>query len=89
METTKHAGRKFLRSVKRLRRMLNKELPTAEICEWHLETFETNSGARYGMRVCLDYDHNILTYTEGEDLSIFTARVKKEINFYKHYDDGN
>lgn len=69
--------------------MLNKELPTAEICEWHLETFETNSGARYVVRVCLDYDHNILICTEDEDLSIFTAWVKKEINFYKHYDDGN
>lgn len=89
METTKHARRKFLRSVKRLGRMLNKELPTTEICEWHLETFETNNGARYGMRVCLDYDHNILAYYKGEDLSIFIARVKKEINFYKHYDDEN
>lgn len=87
METNKYAGgRKFRRTIRQLSRMLNKELPTAEICEWHLETFETNSGTRCGMRVCFDYDHEILTYTEGENLSIFTERVKKEIDFYKNYD---
>lgn len=89
METNKHQWRKFLRTVKRLRRMLNKELPTTDVCEWHLEMCFKNSGTRYMMRVSFDYSHKNITYQEGDNISIFMAKVKKEIDFYKHYDDGN
>ena len=88
METTKHAGgRKTLRIFKKLNKKLSKSLPTTDVCEWHLEMFSKNSGTRYMMRVSFDYAHKIITYQEGDNISIFMAKVKKEIDFYKNYDE--
>lgn len=86
-QSNKHAGgRKTIRLFKKMNKELSKSLPTTDACEWHLEMSFTNSGTRYMMRVCFDYDHKIITHQEGDDISIFMAKVKKEVDFYKNYD---